>query len=1049
MTRAHGLVSDMTHFRCLRDAEAGWLLSASMLHGVCSESPMVGALREKIMFCKLARCLVVCVALLWGASASGYVLTPVITPSNPVAGQPLSLTITAGGCDSFLPSFAPQVSTQGSQVDIHLVAIADPFCAMPERISVYSIGSFSDGIYSVRVFRNRYDPPFFPPHAPISTLLLDVLTLNVNGNIENVSVPVVSFMAIIILILLIVMAVALNRRRRTAVSLGVVLLIALQSGISEANENQGIGTHIVYVLLSQAPEAPSEQHIFDYFRHPDFPFNEPPLRSFEQVVPKGAKYFFQERAGQALKRQLMESPESARAKIERYLAVHYPAGTDMEEAVASLRADESVIAAYQEFVTRIQEPANLPDALKSPSKKSLFGTPALYGWNQLNAEAMWGLASGYAVVGVSDSGVYLQHPALRQFSPIGIYDGGNLFLGVDVGRWVLDNPGTPPDETEVIVDFNVDELEPEPVVGSGACAENTEPPVIIADYAGHGTHVAGLIAANDSYGRVKGTCRHCGIQMFRNMYHTCEGEFINRTVSSSAIAIARILMAQIGTQVSNSSFGDHGTGIGTGICDMSSFDHPTCLAYSLLMQMEVLMVASSGNHKQDVQLGAFYAEVIAAGGVDSTNSLWDFSPPLLGGNYSSCPNSSNSLECGTNYSKNFPNITNPNLGVQGLMAASPSVFSTVYPNMIWSSIAQCGDSYGTPNGDGLGNCTGTSMSSPLIAGIAGAIRSINPLVPPGDPNPAGATPWGVRAVLNRTTQQAQASIPWSNEMGYGIPDGEAAARKMLGTSKGQTVKNRVTPLFRFYTTTGKDYGESVSPQGAIALWINGGNDYLPSGSTLFNGYTFPSAFGTPPAPRANVYVLTTEYSRFVNSPTIPLYAIQRQKGIPIGCTLGAPGCSGGHFDRTLVTTKEDIEQAHADGYGLMTIQGYIYAPCPPLEKFQEDKCTMPGTELLYRACKVADDDCAVFLESERTVFEAAGYTAAYPSNHPKVIGSAYPAVDTDGDGLVDGFEREIGTNINVADTDGDGIDDGVEFPMDGVSHSDPCINNTTLVNHCS
>lgn len=51
---------------------------------------------------------------------------------------------------------------------------------------------------------------------------------------------------------------------------------------------------------------------------------------------------------------------------------------------------------------------------------------------------------------------------------------------------------------------------------------------------------------------------------------------------------------------------------------------------------------------------------------------------------------------------------------------------------------------------------------------------------------------------------------------------------------------------------------------------------------------------------------------------------------------------------------------------------------------------------------------------------------------------AYPNVDSDGDGLIDGFERIIRTRPDLADSDGDGVSDGVEFPLAGISVSDPC-----------
>ena len=212
------------------------------------------------------------------------------------------------------------------------------------------------------------------------------------------------------------------------------------------------------------------------------------------------------------------------------------------------------------------------------------------------------------------------------------------------------------------------------------------------------------------------------------------------------------------------------------------------------------------------------------------------------------------------------------------------------------------------------------------------------------------------------------------------------------------------------------------------------------------GYdSFPTEpITTPlPQPRAAIYVLTTEYKPRPEWPAlVPLYQMDRSRIFPVGCTPGASGCNSANRDFLLVTTTAHIEQAHADGYKLRNIQGYIYQPCTV-----EPACIPPGAEKFYRACKTADDDCATFLESERTTFEAAGYTAAYPSGSNKVLGYAYPYADDDpprftggpvGDGLVDGFERVIGTKIDSWDSDGDGDDDVEEFPMAGVARSDPC-----------
>ncbi len=70
--------------------------------------------------------------------------------------------------------------------------------------------------------------------------------------------------------------------------------------------------------------------------------------------------------------------------------------------------------------------------------------------------------------------------------------------------------------------------------------------------------------------------------------------------------------------------------------------------------------------------------------------------------------------------------------------------------------------------------------------------------------------------------------------------------------------------------------------------------------------------------------------------------------------------------------------------------------------------------------------------------EAAGYTSAYPAGSNMHIGYAYRNVDSDSDGLINGLEQLIGTKPFNTDSDGDGLGDGVEFPLAGISMSDPC-----------
>jgi hypothetical protein len=304
------------------------------------------------------------------------------------------------------------------------------------------------------------------------------------------------------------------------------------------------------------------------------------------------------------------------------------------------------------------------------------------------------------------------------------------------------------------------------------------------------------------------------------------------------------------------------------------------------------------------------------------------------------------------------------------------------------------------------------------------------------PEPPIGTPPGLRAVLAQTASQAAIGQAWDPRVGYGIPDVAAAARRLLGKVAGGGVRNRATPLFRLYNAYVKDFVETTSPQTALSLLIAQVHDYTQPASGLgaepvVPGYAFPydnddpnDAYDTyespPAAPRASIYVLTTDVKPRGEWPAlVPLYLMEK------------PKASG--RDYLLVTTKSDIEAAHAGGYELRTIQGFVYASCQP-----EAACMPPGAEALYRECNMASADCATFLESERAAFEAAGYTAAYPSGSPTKLGYAYPATDQDADTLPDALEYVIGTNPTMPDSDLDGVKDADEFPLAGVPVSDPC-----------
>jgi len=798
-------------------------------------------------------------------------------------------------------------------------------------------------------------------------------------------------------------------------------------------------------LPSTAPGAPTLEALIGFNYLSGAPA---PLSSLQSPRPLVVVPLVMPRAQGAFKAYLAANPATARGKLERYVVADYASEALALAAKTALSADRLVQAVFPlsgiEFTT--------PPGTRKPVGPVAPGQPKdasnQYQLDAVRAAAGWARSGGWGFVGIVDNGLDITHPDLRAFDG-GTFVGGNYLTAYGIDFGVGDGN---PDERQPVVVGPEDAACALPATDPRCQANTPGQQCMVPDIAGHGSHVAGLVAANTTNAdtsRIEGVCRHCALAMGKISTHRCfqpaVGQpFVNISFANvNAPTDAMLAWASTGVQVLSLSFARNGTWA-QGYCqNPQNVNDPWCLVIQFASDTDVAIVAASGNNRMDVRFPAHDRRAVAVGGLDATLGFWDESP----GNFVNCPfinGVQTGAECGSNFT-----LT---VGFRRQEGTTPArtVRSTFYRGATWNLDLGCSDALGGgAANDGVGLCTGTSMSTPIMSGLLGMLRSINPLVRVGDPE--DITAYGVRDVVAETTDRASLGLAWNAQLGYGRPDAGAAADRMLGRTRGLTVTNRVTPLFTLYSAaTGAptalggatDFANVATPQNAMALirysvaaYTTATNPVAATNPTTPGYAAFPAEAAVPaPAPRANAYVMTTEYSPGPGLPTpIPLFLLDRERRWPLGCVPNTAGCLIYNRDFMLVASVQHLEQAAADGYLYRGRQGYIYPRCA-----NEPACIPQGAQRMYRQCNTNDDDCAVFLENQRAAYQTAGYTAVYPAGSDPVLGYAYPNVDTDGDGLVDGLEYVAGINIADVDSDDDGANDAQEFPQGGVSFSDPC-----------
>lgn len=773
---------------------------------------------------------------------------------------------------------------------------------------------------------------------------------------------------------------------------------------------QSYETNTVAVLL-RGSDAPTTEQVasYDYSRAAA----QAPLRSFRQVPPRRVRPPRPYYARGDYQSRLQQAPNSPEARLERYVYADFDSRSERDTALRLLKDDPAVETAYVVVATPLNGPS--PPAGPKSVKGAKAATTTQDHLGTFNLPAVWDRAGGWGLVGVLDNGIAPNHPELQSFTGANSV-GGSFVSGGNYLPYFSRNVGGRGAPN------NLDEAQSNSYPPDEAACDPDGDGLLAFAPAGHGTHVAGLIAANGLDGGLRGNCVRCGIAMVRIAKLVCQASVVNPDTNPDLKSAGMTHLAQHGAQVVNMSFGST-EGPNFADCQAGPITSE-CDGLALAWQQDILMTAAAGNDRiGTLDFPARDPRVASVGGIADDATFWD---RAIAGETRFCPKWPKLDECGSQWAPDLQGT----MRQEGVAHAS-TVRSTFYPGKTWNGT--CGD--GLPSNeaapsDGNGYCTGTSMSAPQFAGLFGLLRSVNPLLRAGDPveKASPLSPLGIRDIVALTASRGGVE---DTKLGFGVPNADAALSAILGTVRNEPVSNRVTPLFGLYSAGNRDHAAVATPQLAMALSLFSTNAYAGSGAAIPGYGAFPNAAAGQPKARA--LVLTTEALTYMVAPArIPLYLMEKKRPGLTPCDLANdPRCYG---DFVLLTSTSEVQTAAANGYAYGGLQGYVYQRCTP-----EPACQPAGTQKLYLKCNTAVQDCAVFLEPERTSFESSGYTASLLGGDP-VLGYAYPVVDTDADGLPDGLEYVIGTSPTDMDkdSDGDGALDAAEYPFAGLPVSDPC-----------
>lgn len=638
--------------------------------------------------------------------------------------------------------------------------------------------------------------------------------------------------------------------------------------------------------------------------------------------------------------------------LHRYMVLEYK---DLPTAAAAkkvLQLDPSIAFVKQ------SELADFMTIPNDPFYTYAASSNRDYQWGMNDAmllQPAWTKVRGTAYLAVLDNGIQSSNPGLL----LGVHE--DLTQAFRRFKFNVDG-GTDVDE------------HPELTQADGSVAQNGA--------AGHGTHVAGIMAGSTSqlpssvasgYPNpspsigISGACWYCNLMIAK----ISRREAVTNRVTIDIVAdvpAAIYWAVNAGAQAINMSLGGRDPN-----CTANPYDN-YCAALNSAAAKGVVIVAAAGNsdyyndplpggiHVGDalgtiLDFPASNSHTIAVGatqqyvgGAVGREYIWTEEAPSTGF---------------------YGSSTGPSMTERGIVAPGRAILSTFYTGRNWNVKGRCGimtsfegvplvnslpTQYGpgTNRGPSYGICTGTSMATPHITGIVGLMRTVNPLL----------DALQIRSSLLSTGYNA--ATP-NSIRGHGIAHANGAVDAVLATT------NRLTPLFSSYSALSENHFYTVVPQMARAALTGGlipqvvsNTQYVPYGSVV-NIYTqFPDPFLVAyVTPRAEVWLFTTHNNPMVPSVELmPLYRLSWKCGDGGASVCASKPNHVSHFYTTnLLEAQTYINTRY---YAFDGIEGYVYPT---------SQAKPTGTSYLMRAYNGARDDYALFPETQQATMASQGYSA--------------------------------------------------------------------------